>query len=660
MSHIGLYRHNALAVLFALGLVIGGTWIAVKFATDSLLYQDARSAAHNWARLLAQNVADLEQIAAGEQPSTASMTFFTWAQKAGQVFRYEIYNRYGYSQLTSENGIAQVSLSEFSPDAVAALSTNQAVIDVKEADVPGRPAFYAQAYVPVLIDSRPVAIVAAYVDQTERREQLNRTFLISAIMLCLLSGFAFGIPAVAWYRRTNEKQQADRRIRYLAHHDVMTGLSNRTRLVEKLDIALATLPSWGGCIAVHFLDIDRFKSVNDTFGHDGGDFLLKVIAERLRAETRAEDVVGRFGGDEFVIVQCGIAGRDQVETLAARLISAMAAPIRFKDQDIAASVSIGVALAPADGTSSERLLKSADLALYTSKAAGRNCARLFAPEMDAALLDRIRIERSLRDALDHGRLRLHYQPVFEITDRQLVGFEALLRLSDENGNDIPPAVFIPIAEETRLIEQIGAWVLMQACRAATKWPEHLTVAVNLSPAQFENGKISEVVSSALEASRLLPRRLELEITESLLLGDTEVVLKELRAIKAMGVSIAMDDFGTGYSSLGHLWRFPFDKIKVDRSFMQGFDDRGRNAATIVRSIISLGRELDVRVTIEGVETERQAAFLDEVHADQVQGYYFGRPLPEEEIPGRFMMSQPSRRALTRDRNEVAPELSDVA
>ena len=422
----------------------------------------------------------------------------------------------------------------------------------------------------------------------------------------------------------------------MAHHDALTGLANRTQLVEKLEKALAVLPLRGGSIAVHFIDLDRFKKVNDTLGHDGGDFLLKTVAERLRSVTRVDDVVARLGGDEFVVVQTGVSSKDQAEDFARRLTSAVTAPMKFREQAIVATVSVGVALAPADGNNPERLLKSADLALYKAKADGRNCIRFFLPEMDAELQARFKLERMIRDAVLHDRFELHYQPLFEMSERRLIGFEALIRLPAEDGTLIPPLVFIPVAEDLRLIDKIGAWVLREACRTAATWPEHLTVAVNLSPAQFSAGSVSDIVAAALKEAGLAAHRLELEITETLLLGNSEAIMAELQTLKAMGVAIVMDDFGTGYSSLSYLWRFPFDKIKIDRSFMQGFDGSGRDAKTVVKTIIALGRELNMRVTVEGVETATQAAFLDKVDGDQAQGFFFGRPVPASEVSANIL------------------------
>ena len=485
-------------------------------------------------------------------------------------------------------------------------------------------------------DGRPQAVVAAYVDLTEQRAHFRDAFLLATLALCFLIGGAVGVPTIALYRRTREKRQADRRIRFLAHHDPLTGLANRAQLVEKLENALAAIASRGEGLAVHFLDVDNFKEVNDTLGHDGGDFLLKRVAERLCTVTRAEDVVARLGGDEFVVVQAGVRDTSQAEEFARRLSSAVSTPTNAGEQGAVASISVGIALAPADGSSPERLLKSADLALYKSKAEGRNCVRFFSPEMDAALQSRIALERTLRDAVLHERFVLHYQPIFEISDYRLIGFEALIRMPGEDGRLIPPLNFIPIAEDLQLIDKIGAWVLREACKAAATWPEPLTVAVNLSPAQFDAGSISTIVASALDRAGLAPHRLELEITESLLIGNSDTIMTELRTLKAMGLAIVMDDFGIGYSSLSYLWRFPFDKIKIDRSFLTGLDGSGRNAETVVKAIIALGRELNMRVTVEGIETAKQADFVREAEGDQAQGYFFGRPVPATEVAATIL------------------------
>jgi diguanylate cyclase (GGDEF)-like protein len=630
-----------------LAVMVAGAWFTIRTTTDHLLYKNATSTAQHWAHYVAASVTDLEQIAAGEVPSEASMAFFRGALKAQRVFRYEIHNRHGYALLVSDHEkIGLVDISAFSAEAVRSIETGKPVVNVSGAAAAEHfPVFFSRAYVPVFDNDRPIAVVAAFVDQTAERNDYRSAFVLAAGALCLLTAFGFAIPAIAWYRRSQEKLRGDRHIHYLAHHDVLTGLMNRSRIMERLNSALSETEASGVPFAVHYLDVDRFKSINDSLGHDCGDALLKVIAERLLDTARAEDSVARLGGDEFLIVQAGVKAKAEAEVFAQTVAAALSAPVQVGEHEILPTISIGIALAPADGTTADRLIKSADLALYSSKAEGRDCIRFFAPEMDAAMLERVKLEKIVRDAAAKDDFELHYQPVFGVTGRKLSGFEALIRLRGPDGKPIPPMAFIPIAEEMRLIDRIGAWVLGQACRDAALWPEDLTVAVNLSPAQFASGNISQVVSDALTASGLAPHRLEVEITETLLLGDSEVIVRELRALKQMGVAVVMDDFGTGYSSLSYLWRFPFDKIKIDRSFMAGFGDADRDASTVVKTIIALGREMNMRVTVEGVETEEQVAFLDGSHADLVQGYFFGRPMPASEVAGAILTAFQDSQAL---------------
>ncbi len=634
---MAIFKNNpvlryALTLALVLMTLIGGMSIVIKATIDHLLYRNATQIAQRWANYLAANVADLEQIAAGEAPSSASLTFLAATRTTGDVFRYTIFNRYGYSMLVADSDkVTPLNLSQFDVVAADAVKRHTPIVDTKEGQGPLEPAYFAEAYVPVVIEGRPAAVVAAYVDQTASRADYYWSFLLAAVSLCSLSALSFGVPSVAWYLRTREKEQADRRIQFLAHHDILTGLANRARVIERLEAALAVRPSTGGQVALHFIDIDHFKQVNDTLGHDGGDFLLRTIGERLRAIVRVEDMVARLGGDEFVVVQTNVTDRARADAFAHRIVDVLSAVCYFREQEIRSSFTIGVALAPVDGNTAERLLKSADLALYAGKAAGRNCIRFFEPEMDEMLRQRIALEKLMREAVAHDGFVLHYQPVFEMEKKHLVGFEALVRLPAPDGTLIPPDVFIPLAEEMRLIDKIGGWVLREACRVAKTWPERLTVAVNLSPTQFESGSVEAAVAVALRQSGLSPQRLELEITEKILLDNTEAVIGTLGRLKQTGVSIVMDDFGTGYSSLSYLLKFPFDKIKIDRSFMESFETSGRDVETVVRTIIALGREMKMRVTVEGVETAGQVDFLYDAQADQVQGFYFGRPVPAKAV-----------------------------
>jgi len=631
LSNISL-RWAVALIVPVLFVLLAGTWLTAKRLADDLLKKDATEDARAWAEFLAANVPDLEQIAAGEQPSTTSLSFFEATNKTGQVLRYVIYNREGYSQLVSDHShVAAVDHSELDPQAAEAAKIGQPIVDIRPGIFENRPAYFAVAFVPVVINGRTVATVADFVDETAHRNYFYYDTLLASVALCGLTGLGFSVPAVAWYRRTREKQQADRRIHFLAHHDVLTGLPNRARLIKRLQGALAALPSIGGHVALYFIDVDHFKRVNDTYGHDGGDSLLNTIAQRLSATTRIEDMVARFGGDEFVIVQTGVLDKSEAEAFAKRIMSLLSGPLYFKEVEIFSTSTIGVAIAPRDGATADRLLTSADLALYAGKTAGRNCVRFFMSEMDESMRKRVELEKRLRDVVTHEGLVLQYQPVLEMNGRHLVGFEALVRLPAPDGTLIPPEAFLPLAEDLRLIDKIGDWVLREACCTAMSWPEHLSVAVNLSPAQFASGSIEEAVVNALRVSGLNPNRLELEITETLLLSNTDATMAILKKLKAIGVSIVMDDFGTGYSSLSYLWKFPFDKIKIDRSFMTAFEESDDGVETVLKSIIDLGREMKMRVTVEGVETERQVDFLYNAHADQVQGFYFGEPLPASEL-----------------------------
>jgi diguanylate cyclase (GGDEF)-like protein len=632
------FRRGLVLLLLALSILVGGTWMTIKLTANYFIRQDARDNAVTWANSLAAHVADLEQIASGEQPSTQSLAFFNTARTIGHVFRYVIYNRQGYSQLISDaNGLSQADISTRSGEALQAMQNRSPVVKAQTGTSPGLPAYFAEAFVPVEVGDRIIAIVAASIDETAQRARFYEAALLGSLALCSLTALAFAIPAIAWYRRTREKQRADRHIRFLAHHDSLTGLANRARLIEKLDAAMALLPATGRWLAVHYLDIDNFKQVNDTLGHDGGDFLLSTIGKRLSAVVRQRgDVVARLGGDEFVVVQSGVRAKQDAADFARRIATVISAPMTFREQQMQAYSTIGIALAPADGATPERLLKSADLALYDGKSHGRNRIRFFLPEMDAAMQERVRIEKILRNALDRDGLEIYYQPIFEKHGDALIGFEALARLPAPDCSLIPPAVFIPLAEELRLIDKLGEWVLREACKAAQSWPETLSVAVNLSAVQFEGDDIEEVVARALRDSGLAPRRLELEITETLMLRNSDGVMATLRKLKQMGVAIVMDDFGTGYSSLSYLWKFPFDKIKIDRSFMENFERAGQDVETVVKTIIALGRELKMRVTVEGVETPEEVDFLYDVDADEVQGFYFGRPMPASEVASNII------------------------
>ena len=416
----------------------------------------------------------------------------------------------------------------------------------------------------------------------------------------------------------------------LSLHDPLTGLPNRAMLAERIAQTLNDVRRQRRPAAMLYLDLDRFKQVNDTLGHACGDALLRGVADRLRANVRTSDIVARLGGDEFAVIQMPISGEDEVRSLAQRLIGAISEPYDLAGHRIMIGASIGVAFAPADTADADELMQMADLALYRAKSDGRGTFCFFERGMDAKLQARRLLEADLRHAVAAGEFELHYQPLVALSSGGISGFEALVRWRHPERGIIPPGEFIPVAEETGLIVPIGAWVLRQACAEAASWPTSVSVAVNVSAVQFRGDHIVAAVFDALAAAGLAPGRLELEITETALLADADATLATLHHLRAFGVRIAMDDFGTGYSSLSYLRSFPFDKIKIDQSFVRDIET-SMDCKAIVRAVTGLGENLGIPTTAEGVETVQQLDQLRAEGCDLVQGYYFSRPVPAERV-----------------------------
>ena len=435
---------------------------------------------------------------------------------------------------------------------------------------------------------------------------------------------------IATYEDITERRRAESQIAYMAHHDALTDLANRVLFRERLDQALAAAHRQGTTIAVLCLDLDRFKDVNDSLGHETGDELLKAVADRLRSCVRDGDLIARLGGDEFAVLQCTVGEPNDCASLAARIINAIGAPYEVDGQEIVIGTSVGIALATEGRVPPDQLLKHADLALYRAKSDRRGTYRFFEPEMDAQLQARRLLEADLRKALANKEFTLAYQPEINIRRHEISGFEALLRWKHPERGMVSPAEFIPVAEDIGLISALGEWVIEQACYEAAQWPADIKVAVNLSPVQFRNRTLVETVDRALTQSGLCPSRLELEITESVLLQDNEMTLATLHQLRRLGVCIAMDDFGTGYSSLSYLRSFPFDKIKIDQSFIRELTSRA-DCLAIVQSITRLGSSLGMITTAEGVETEEQYRHLLAAGCTEAQGYYFGYPLPARDL-----------------------------
>ena len=443
---------------------------------------------------------------------------------------------------------------------------------------------------------------------------------------------------VATHEDITEQRRAEVKIEHMAHHDALTDLANRALLNERLEQALVHVHD-GQMVAVHHLDLDQFKAVNDTFGHPAGDMLLKTVAERLRSLARDTDTIARMGGDEFVIVQAPISDPTEATTLAQEIIAWISEPYDIDGQQAIVGTSIGIAVSPGDGDAPDKLLRNADLALYRAKGDGRGTFRFFESAMDEQMQARRVMELDLRKALPAGEFELYYQPVVNLESKEISGFEALIRWNHPEAGQIPPATFIPLAEEIGFIVPLGEWVIREACLAAARWPEHLNVAVNISAVQFRGSSLMTVIVNALATSGLHPTRLEIEITESVLLQDREATLAVLHRLRSLGIRIAMDDFGTGYSSLTYLQSFPFDKIKIDRSFVKDITENA-GSLYIVRAEAALANGMGMAATAEGVETSEQLDKIAAVGCTEMQGFLFSKPLPVAEIERLFLSRFP--------------------
>jgi len=444
---------------------------------------------------------------------------------------------------------------------------------------------------------------------------------------------------VATIEDITERTRADEKIVHLAHYDGLTDLPNRLLFRERLEASLKAIRP-GEQLAVLYIDIDEFKSVNDALGHPTGDELLKGVAERLRGCLKETDVAARLGGDEFAVIQTAIKDRSETTRLVDEIHSAIRQPMECMGHLITTDASIGIALAPGDGADLDQLLRNADLALYGAKGDGRRTYRFFETGMDRRARARRSLELELRQAISDGSLEPHYQPVVNIEDGQISCCEALLRWRHPERGMISPAEFIPIAEDSGLINQLGLWVLNTACAEAATWPDHVRVAVNVSPVQFRSQSLALNVAAALAACGLPASRLELEITEAVLIRDDEAALDMLHQLRKLGVRIALDDFGTGYSSLSYLQRFPFDKIKIDRAFIRDLAGPGASSS-IVQAVVNIAAASDMTTTAEGVETEQQRNLLYILGCTEMQGYLFSPAIPAAEVR-RLLVSHRAR------------------
>jgi len=436
---------------------------------------------------------------------------------------------------------------------------------------------------------------------------------------------------VATHLDVTEQRRSEAKITHMAQHDALTDLPNRVLLRERMEHAIAVTRNGGLDLAVLMLDLDRFKEVIDTLGHPAGDSLLRAVAARLRECTTETALIARLGGDEFAVIDYVTNPAVEAAALAENIRKALCEPFDLGDHRVTVGTSIGIAIAPRDGNDSDVIMKSADLALYSAKSGGRGAFRFFEPELDELMHARRNLERDMRDALAGRQFELHYQPFVSAATGKTIGFEALLRWHHPQRGLVLPSEFIPLAEETGLIVPLGEWVLRTACAEAAKWPAYVRIAINLSPAQFRSTELVPVVVGALASSGIAPHSLELEVTETVIMHDSDAVFAVLAQLRELGVRIALDDFGTGYSSLSFLQRFPFDKVKIDRSFVGELSSARAEAHHLARAVVRFAVSLGKTTTAEGVETKEQLDILREEGCAETQGYYFSRPMPASDI-----------------------------
>ncbi|MCE7029013.1 putative bifunctional diguanylate cyclase/phosphodiesterase [Jiella avicenniae] len=490
---------------------------------------------------------------------------------------------------------------------------------------------------PLIRDGRTIGFLSVVSDMIAERYHYQSTLARTYALVIVVVLAATIVPFVLFHRRRRRIAEADERIRFLADHDSLTQLLNRRRMQEACDQLLFKIRATREEIAYLYVDLDDLAEINDRCGQARGDEILRIVARRLAASLDEEDLVARIGPDDFAIVRRRVSDRRLVGELAQKLSEAVGEPVEIDGHQIVPKISIGCAFAPEHGRSHSELVKHAEIAHFHHKADRQGPLVFFEPQMDEVMHRRRHVEAHIKRAVENDGFELFYQPLVRGHDGSLVGFEALVRLRDEKGTLIPPSEFVPIAEARGYVKAMGSWVIREATRQIAQWPAPLFVSVNLSAVQFVDGDLVAIIRSALDAAGIEGERLEVEVVESLMLERSTAILDQLFALKQLGISIDMDDFGTGYSSLGYLWRFPFDKLKVDQSFMKALENGEPNVKEIVRTIVSLAHQMKMKVTTEGVETEEQARFLASLGCDQLQGYFFGKPLPAGEIAENFLV-----------------------
>lgn len=612
--------------IFAAGALVASVNFGVNTAVNNAIFRESVDKATHWGNHMASHVPDIELLVRTGIPTHEQATAIDEIKSLGDIFRFNLFTADGRLSLVSDwgvNGDYQGTSDVADPEPLEVAQTRTAIVDVYDGtNKPDRPDLYAEAYIPLLGgDGSVLGVVEVYVDQTATASYFRDSFRIFGFLLTLFCGVIFAIPSVAYYLQRIIAERSRKDAEYLARYDPLTGLMNRREFTTLAEAAIAE----GRMTAACYLDVDYFKTINDTHGHAVGDAFLTHIADILRENCRKEDLIARFGGDEFVLGLYDISAQDADHRVRA-IMKKCSEKVQILSANLAGSVSMGlVHIEPRDDL--ENCLQNADTALYHSKTSGRNRFSVYGDQMGKDLRLRYELEARIRTAVENLEFEIFFQPLVSSVDKQVTGFEALLRLRDDDGQIILPSVFIPIAENLGLIEEIGNWTIETATQQIANAHIDKTISINLSSIQFESGRLVKTVRNALQKSGLPAKQLELEITESLLLEDSEAVEMQIDALRDMGVTIAMDDFGTGFSSLSYLWKYGFDRLKIDQSFVAALEGNTDRSREIIESVIMLGARLNMKITAEGVETAEQSKLLADLGCDTLQGYLFGMPVP---------------------------------
>ncbi|MEP2704895.1 MAG: bifunctional diguanylate cyclase/phosphodiesterase [Roseibium sp.] len=628
----------ALLALFGV-VMLGFGNMAVNKAVDVVVEADAERKARNWANFLTQAMPDLPGLIASGKPNGLQSMTVDQAVQVGDVFRFKLFNASAQLVLISDElgkPMEKGAMADHNGHAQMVLQSLMPQIDVHDGtQKENRPDLYVEAYVPVVDNNgSAIGVVEVYIDQTPVLMLFRTNFIFLAIVITGVLLASFGVPFVAYVLKMRQQIKTGRKVWLLSSRDQLTGLYNRTTFFQRAEESRQSGQLELQQAAVIYIDLDKFKAINDTFGHKAGDEFLRHVGNAISSHLTEDDLAARLGGDEFIFLS-GKRNLPEVETLIESLRESVGVPVRIDGIALTGHLSLGVHFDTETDLTLKVRMHKADIALYQAKLLGRNTWTLFTPDLEEKVARRQHVEECIVAGLSLNRFEVHYQPLINPDNLKVAGFEALLRLKDADGNEIPPTEFIPIAEDAGEIIRIGAWVLEQAIQTASFWPEHLFVSVNLSTRQFDDGQLAKNIHRLLAENDLRSDRLELEVTENILIEDEAKVTDQLIALSSLGVSLAMDDFGTGYSSLGYLWKYQFNKLKVDRSFIRSLTNTDDKSRHILDAIIALGHRLDMTVTIEGIETEEQVDALDAFACDHLQGFYYGKPMPAAEIEPYF-------------------------